>query len=128
MAKNRIKFENLNLLIVEDDMISAELLKTMLEDVFPNISHVQYGVDAVEMCKNESNIDLVLMDIKMPIMGGYEATRKIREFNKGLVIIAQTAFALIGDKEKAIESGCNDYITKPINKNELLEMIYKHLG
>lgn len=119
--------ENLNLLIVEDDMVSAELLKTMLEDRFHEITHVQSGVDAVEMCKNMPDIDLVLMDIQMPVMGGYDATRGIREFNKDLVIIAQTAYALVGDKEKAIQAGCNDYITKPINEKLLLEMINKHL-
>ena len=59
------------------------------------------------------------MDIQMPVMNGYEATRQIRKFNNDVIIIAQTAYALAGDREKAIEAGCNDYITKPINKNEL---------
>ncbi len=68
------------------------------------------------------------MDIRMPDMNGYEATRQIRKFNSDVVIIAQTAFGLAGDKEKAIEAGCNDYISKPIKKNELLkkmERIFK---
>ena len=67
------------------------------------------------------------MDIKLPEMDGYEATRKIREFNKDIVIIAQTAFALIGDREKAIEAGCNDYISKPISKDILIKLIKKYL-
>ena len=66
------------------------------------------------------------MDIQMPGMNGYEATRKIREFNKDVIIIAQTAFALTRDREKAIESGCNDYISKPIRHNELFTLIQKY--
>ena len=61
-------------------------------------------------------------------MDGYEATRQIRKFNTGVVIIAQTAFALSGDREKAIEAGCNDCIAKPIKKDELLSLIQKHMN
>ena len=66
------------------------------------------------------------MDIRMPDMGGYEATRKIRQFNREVVIIAQTAHGLLGDREKAIEAGCNDYIAKPIKKSELLQLMQKN--
>jgi hypothetical protein len=66
------------------------------------------------------------MDIQMPDMGGYEATRQIRQFNKNVVIIAQTAYGLSGDREKAIEAGCNDYISKPIKRAELLALIQKY--
>jgi CheY-like chemotaxis protein len=67
-----------------------------------------------------------MMDIRMPEMGGYEATRKIRQFNKDVVIIAQTAFAQIGDREKSIAAGCNDYISKPISHAQLLSLIQKY--
>jgi len=67
-----------------------------------------------------------LMDIKMPVMDGYEATRQIRQFNKEVIIIAQTAYALIGDSEKAIEAGCNEYVSKPIDKIALIELIKKY--
>jgi hypothetical protein len=63
------------------------------------------------------------MDIRMPGMNGYEATQQIRQFNKELIIIAQTAFGLVSDREKSLEAGCNDYISKPINKNILLALI-----
>jgi len=69
---------------------------------------------------------LVLMDIQMPDVNGYEATKQIRQFNKGIVIIAQTAYALAGDREKAIEAGCNDYLSKPIKKDELMTLIVKY--
>lgn len=87
---------------------------------------VSSGADAVEACKNNPDIDMVFMDIQMPNMNGYEATRQIRQFNKNVVIIAQTAFALAGDKEKAIEIGCNDYISKPIEKGVLLDIIHRY--
>lgn len=75
-----------------------------------------------------TDIDVVLMDIRMPAMNGYEATKHIRQFNKDLIIIAQTAYGLVGDRENALAAGCNDYISKPINKTELLEILHKHLN
>jgi CheY-like chemotaxis protein len=68
------------------------------------------------------------MDIQMPELNGYEATRRIREFNKEVVIIAQTAYAISGDREKAIDAGCNDYISKPINKTKLQTLLQKYFG
>lgn len=84
------------------------------------------GVEAVETCRTSSDIDLVLMDIRIPVMDGYEATRQIRQFNKKVVIIAQTAYGLAGDREKAIAAGYNDYISKPIHINVLKKLIRKH--
>ena len=80
-------------------------------------------MDAIEVCRNNSDLDLVLMDIEMPVMDGYEATRQIRQFNKDVIIIAQTAFALAGDREKATAAGCNDYIAKPYNKTSLTALL-----
>ena len=124
---NYSKIDNLNLLIVEDDIVSSYFLETILEDEFKKINIVENGIEAIEYCKKNKEIDLVLMDIKMPIMNGYDATKEIRKFNKDLLIIAQTAYAMQGDKEKAIEAGCNDYIVKPINKELLLKTIGKLL-
>jgi CheY-like chemotaxis protein len=82
----------------------------------------------VEACRNNPDINLILMDIRMPEMNGYEATRQIRQFNTEVIIIALTAFALTGDREKAINAGCNDYISKPIIKNELHDLLKKYFG
>lgn len=114
-------------LIVEDDETSAIYLKTILNDITEKITHVNSGERAIEECKNQADFDVILMDIKMPGISGYEATKRIREFNKDVIIIAQTAYALSGDREQAISSGCNDYITKPVKRNEILEKIEKNI-
>ncbi len=117
----------LKILIVEDDEASEELIAIAVKEFGKEIISVRTGTEAVTACKNIEDIDLVMMDIQLPKMDGYEATRQIRNFNKDIVIIAQTAFGLSGDREKAIAAGCNDYIAKPINVFELKQMIIKHL-
>ena len=117
---------NLKILIAEDDEVSEMLLDITVENFSKEILTARTGIEAVELCYNNPDIDLVLMDIQMPLMNGYEATRHIRQFNKNVVIIAQTAYGLSGERERAIESGCNDYIAKPINKTELLMLIKKY--
>ncbi len=116
----------LSTLIVEDDDTSIMLIKLAIKSFSREIIHVRSGTEAVAACLNNPDIDLVLMDIQIPELDGYEATRQIREFNKNVIIIAQTAFALSGDKEKAIAAGCNDYIPKPIYKEKLLQLIAKY--
>ncbi|PKP10609.1 MAG: hypothetical protein CVU09_06725 [Bacteroidetes bacterium HGW-Bacteroidetes-4] len=115
------------ILIVEDDPYNSLFVKTILED--PNIDFLNAvnGMEAVQMVQEHPEISLVLMDIKMPLLNGIDATRKIREFNTRIPIIAQTAYALSGDDEKALEAGCNDYIPKPINKDVLIKLINKYL-
>jgi CheY-like chemotaxis protein len=80
----------------------------------------------VEVCKADPNIDLIMMDMKMPDMDGYEATRQIRLFNEQVVIIAQTAFGLPGDRSRAIKAGCNDFMAKPISVAALMELIQSY--
>ena len=116
-------YQNLTILVAEDDETTFYYLEAILAGKCRNLLHCTTGLDAVEACRNNPGIDLLLMDIKMPVMDGYEATRKIREFNREIKIIAQTAYALAGDRENAIDAGCNDYISKPVNKDELLKII-----
>ena len=113
----------LKILIVEDDAASEKLMSIMVKPVSKIILKARTGPAAIEACSNNPDIDLILMDIHIPEISGYEATRQIRQFNKDVFIVAQTAFGLTGDREKAIEAGCNDYISKPINKNKLLALI-----
>jgi len=116
----------LKILIAEDDEASEMLVSMAVQKFAKEIILARTGLEAVEACQNHQDIDLVLMDIMLPEMDGYEATRQIRKFNNQVVIIAQTACALEGDKEKALAAGCTDYITKPTKTVELQQMIVKY--
>lgn len=116
----------LNILIAEDDETSVLLLSIVVNEYCNQVLFASTGNEAVEICRNNPNLDLILIDIRMPELNGYEATRQIRAFNKQVVIIAQTAYGLSADREKAIETGCNDFISKPINKNSLLALLQKY--
>ena len=124
--ENQIK--QLKILIAEDDEPSAMLQTEIIKEYSKEVLYVETGFAAIEACHNNPDIDLVLMDILMPVMDGYEATRQIRQFNKNIVIIAQTALVLTGDREKAIEAGCNDYISKPYNRAFMISLIKKHFS
>jgi CheY-like chemotaxis protein len=113
----------INILIAEDTEHSDLYLTQVVKKFCKTIFHVKTGTQAVEVCKNNSDIDLILIDIKMPEMDGYQAARLIRQFNQKVVIIAQTAYALTGDREKALLAGCNDYLAKPVRRDTLLRVI-----
>jgi PAS domain S-box-containing protein len=119
---------NLKILIVEDDIASEMLISLSVKDFSREIIKASTGREAIEICRQNQDIDLILMDIKMPGMDGYEVTRIIRTFNKNVIIIAQTAFALVGDREKALESGCDDYLSKPTSKSILKGTILKQFN
>ena len=111
------------ILIAEDDEISFLYLESILETISESIIRAKDGVEAVELAKHTKNIDLILMDIKMPRLNGFEATEAIRKFNKDVYIIAQTAFTQENLKLKAKEAGCNAFISKPIQPQKLLKLI-----
>jgi PAS domain S-box-containing protein len=118
--------KKLKILIVEDDEISKLLMTIAVKKFAKEILKVSKGLDAIEMCRNNPDIDLVMMDINMPEMDGYEATGEIRKFNNDLIIIAQTANGLSTDRDNAINAGCTDYISKPVNIIALTELIEKY--
>ena len=120
------KITDLKVLIVEDDAISKLLITIAVKPFSKEIIKVSTGIEAVDACRNNPDIDLVMMDINMPEMGGYEATKQIRKFNKDIVIIAQTANGMQSDHDKALDSGCTDYISKPINITSLSKLICKY--
>lgn len=113
----------LKVLIAEDDEASVRSLSIMMEKISREILKAKTGTLAVNTCLSNPDIDLVLMDIQMPGMNGLDATREIRKFNEKVIIIAETAYALEGDKEKAIDAGCNNYISKPITQDVLLSLV-----
>ena len=114
------------ILIVEDIDLNADLLSQLLEDDYNLLiaKDGQQGVASVE----QNDPDLVLMDISLPVMDGYEATRVIRKKNRDLPIIGLSAHAMQGDAEKAKSAGCTDYLTKPVDEDLLFKMLKQYLG
>jgi CheY-like chemotaxis protein len=122
------KWEGKVILAVEDDEISLEFLKELFEPYKVNLLSTFNGQSAIEMCKSEPNIELVLMDVQLPILNGKEAMLEIKKIKPDLPVIAQTAFAMSGDKERYLQDGFDDYVSKPINVPELLTIVTKYLG
>jgi CheY-like chemotaxis protein len=120
-------FFHKTVLIVEDDFYNAKYLKEILANTGLTIIHTAYGKEAVDIALKQS-IDIVLMDILLPDIDGYEATSRIKQSKPAMKIIAQTAYALPEEKEKAISAGCIDYISKPIKKEMLLLMMHTYLS
>jgi len=116
------------ILVVEDDFNNFLFIRTVLKKSGIKILRAENGVDAVEITRNEPDIDLIMMDIQLPKMNGYEATKEIRKFNNNICIIAQTAHAFYEDKNKCIIAGCTDYLPKPIEKELLFAMLEKYLS
>jgi len=119
---------NLTILVAEDDDVNFLYIKEIFKGAGAEILHAINGREAVEMCEKNDRIGIVLIDIKMPVMNGYEAIKKIREFRPSLPIIAQTAFALSNEMLKAFNAGSNDYISKPFTREQLLSIVSKNMS
>jgi two-component system, cell cycle response regulator DivK len=115
------------ILIVEDVESNYLYLNAVLTKLNAKIEWVKNGVEAVNFAKDHPNIDIILMDLQMPEMNGYDATREIKKIYPNMIIIAQTAFAMSDDRTRAIEAGCDDYLAKPIRSKDLLETVNKYL-
>lgn len=124
--KEAMKSENKIILIAEDDNINFLLFQKMMKDKNFQIIRAKNGQEAVDICINNSNIDLVLMDIKMPVLNGFEAVEQIRPIRPELPIIAQTAYSSSEDRLKIEQAGFDDYITKPLSRERLFELIDKY--
>ncbi len=118
---------DLTILIAEDDDVSSMLLKKNLTGDNISLLFAVNGWEAVELVEHHPEINVVLMDIKMPLMNGFEATKLIKKIRPDLPVIAQTAFTSKDDREKALEAGCDSFITKPIKKKELLSLVQELL-
>ncbi|MCX6154843.1 MAG: PAS domain S-box protein [Candidatus Kapabacteria bacterium] len=116
----------LKVLIVDDEETNYLYLKSLLKRINSHIHWARNGQEAIDMCQLNS-YDLILMDLKMPVMNGFDATRKIREFDKNIFIIAQTAYTQGEEKEHAIDAGCDEFICKPIERENLFYLIREKL-
>lgn len=126
--KKRIDLKEELVLVVEDDKLSSEYLSIVLLKVGIKTVSANNGKRAVEICKENQNVKLVLMDVNMPEMNGYEATKAIKQIKPELPVIMQTAYAILGDEGKCMQAGANGYLSKPIKKEKLIEMVSKYLG
>ncbi|MBN2807234.1 MAG: response regulator [Prolixibacteraceae bacterium] len=116
------------ILIVEDVESNYLYLNAVLTKLNAKIEWVKNGVEAVNFAKDHPNISIILMDLQMPEMNGYDATREIKKIYPNMIIVAQTAFAMSDDRTRAIEAGCDDYLAKPIRSKDLLETVNKYLN
>ena len=124
---NIMSCANKKILIVEDDEISKEFFDEVLKPTKAKLLFAKEGKTAVQICKDNPDIDIILMDIQLPVMDGQQAADEIRKINKNIIIIAQTAYAMSDDRQKYLSSGFDDYISKPINPKGLLDLIGKYL-
>jgi CheY-like chemotaxis protein len=115
-----------NILIAEDVESNFLYLKAVLSKLNATVFWAKNGLEAIEICEKDS-IDLVFMDLQMPEMNGYEATEILKRKFPKLPIVAQTAFAMSDDREKALDSGCDDYLAKPIKSKDLLSVVEKFI-
>lgn len=118
--------KKLKILIAEDDETSIDLLGKILKYIPSDLIFTRNSKETIDCFFNSKDIDLILLDIRMPGIDGYSIAREIRKVDKKIVIIAQTAYALENDREKTISAGCNDYIPKPLFKSDLLNLIGKY--
>jgi len=128
IKKSTVGFENKQILVAEDDDVNFLYLQEILSKTAAIFIRAKNGKQAVDLINSNPDIDLVLMDIKMPLMSGLEATVEIRKVNKTVPIIAQTAYAFEEEKQHALKLGCNDYISKPIKRDMLISLIEKYFA
>lgn len=121
------KWEGKVILAVEDDEISLEFLKELFEPYKVSLLYAYNGQTAIDICRSNPSVELILMDVQLPVLNGKAAMLEIKKFRPDLPIIAQTAFAMSGDKEKYIQDGFDEYVSKPINVQELLLLVNKYL-
>jgi CheY-like chemotaxis protein len=120
-------WQNKTALIVEDQEANFKFIIAALKETKIQVVWAKNGKEAVDICRDNEKIDIVLMDIQMPIMNGHDATRHIKKMRKNLPVISQTAYAMAGEREECINAGSDDYIAKPINPFQLKVMMAKYL-
>lgn len=115
------------ILVVDDVEINYQLISAMVSDFNVSVIYASSGKEAISLVSNNKDVDIVLMDVKMPGMDGYTATKELKKIRSNLPVIAQTAYAIAGDRQKSIENGCDDYISKPISRSALISLLKKFL-
>lgn len=121
--------ETIKILIAEDDDSNYTYIERVLRKEFGSVCflHARNGYEAIELYTSHEDISIILMDIKMPVLNGFEALNKLKQLNLKIPVIAVTAYAMSGDRELALDAGFNDYIAKPFEPNSIISKIYSHL-
>jgi signal transduction histidine kinase len=125
--KMPVNWAGKTILVAEDEELNFFYIKETLEETNVKLLYAENGRKAVDIIRNNPSVDLVLMDIKMPVMDGYEATGMIKKERNNLPVVAQTAYAMTGEKRKSFEAGCDDYLFKPIKPDLLISTISKYI-
>ncbi len=126
--ENRLVPPGFKILVAEDEESNFRYVEKLLKKAGFDLFRANNGLEALEYVEIDNKIDLILMDIKMPVMNGVEATRAIKKIKPAIPIIATTAFAIPGDREVFLNAGCDDYIPKPIRAGELIDLIMKYIA
>jgi PAS domain S-box-containing protein len=122
------KWKNKRIMVVEDDISSLTFMKVLFKLTQADLVFVKKGQEAIDLFMNDRNFDLILMDVQLPDINGLEVTKMIKSINRDIPVIAQTAYAMQGDEVKCLKSGCDDYISKPIDISDLFFKIDRFLG
>ncbi|HJX72047.1 MAG TPA: response regulator [Bacteroidales bacterium] len=120
-------FQDKRILVVDDEEFNWLMIKAALEDTGVKVDWARVGQEAIDLVAAGEHYDLILMDMSMPVLDGFETTNRIKKINSSIPIIAQTAFAMPEEVAKCMEAGCDDYLSKPVSIGELLETIGKYL-
>jgi len=127
-SSSKYDWSKKSILIADDELHNFIIIEKALQKTNIKIFHAKNGEEAVKIFQENPSINIILMDIRMPEMGGLEATKYIRSVNRNIPIIAFTAYALSDDEAIALEFGCDDYISKPVRPDYLLKKINEHLN
>lgn len=122
-GSGKYNWKGKTLLIAEDENSNYQLIKATISQTGVRLERANNGLEAVEKVKSNNQIDLVLMDIRMPELNGYDATRQIKSFRKSLPVLSITAYAMSEDELKSVDAGCDEYISKPVKPAKLLDLI-----
>ncbi len=125
LRKKHPLLKDKNILIAEDMEANFRLIEAFFKKTKANILWAKNGKEAIEICRRNKSVDILLLDINMPVVNGYDALLEIKKIKPSLPVIIQTAYAMAGEKERFIKAGCNDYLTKPIDPQELFDSIQK---
>ena len=120
--------KKLKILIVENDAISKNLLTIYVKEISDEILSTATGEEAIEIFRKNMDIDLILLDIRLPRMSGYDVCKEIRRIKSDVIIISQTAQAMTGDRNRSISAGCDDYVSKPMTQAKLINTIKKYFN